>query len=108
MARAALSCAELQFFPYPEQRSADKWGRSYAYVNAAHNALPRKLNQIYDEAGVEKLTGVLLHTKFLPDAADRARQERNRQQHFSNSMLYDAVSQNPDLWEPGSTRYLGW
>lgn len=89
-----------------------RWDRRYVFVNATHNALPNWLNRTYDETGQEKTSGVLLHTKFLPDSADRALQERTRQEHFSNSALYDeyyaAVAENPDLWDAGSIRYTGW
>lgn len=88
-----------------------KWRRSFVYVNSTHNALPPFLNQTYDQHGVEKPTGALLHTKFLPGAATRAKTEQRRKEHFSNSALYDAyydaVSLNPDLWTPDAVRYEG-
>ncbi|MEM9636808.1 MAG: glycosyltransferase family 2 protein [Pseudomonadota bacterium] len=89
-----------------------KWNRRYAFVNSTHNILPSRLNRTYDEAGLEKVSGVLLHTKFLPGAAARAREEQARKEHFSNSELYDdyyaSLTANPDLWCPESTRYGGW
>jgi hypothetical protein len=88
-----------------------KWKRSYVYVNSTHNCLPVRLNRTYDEPGIEKPNGVLLHTKFLPGSAGRARHEQARKEHFSNSSLYDdyylAVSENPDLWSDGSVAYEG-
>ncbi|MFT5798279.1 MAG: hypothetical protein ACI84R_002344, partial [Candidatus Azotimanducaceae bacterium] len=42
-----------------------KWDRRYTYVSSTHMLLPRGLNQVYDEWGGEKASGVLLHTKFL-------------------------------------------
>lgn len=89
-----------------------KWHRSYAYVNSTHNALPAWLNATFDEGGVEKVSGVLLHTKFLPGTADRARMEHGRREHFYNADLYDgyytALAENPDLWCTNSTLYTGW
>ncbi len=89
-----------------------KWDRRYVYVNSTHNALPPTLNRTYDEAGLEKLTGVLLHTKFLPDTPQNALAEQHRKEHFSNSALYtayyQALTRNPDLWHPQSSRYEGW
>ncbi|WP_298968928.1 glycosyltransferase family 2 protein [uncultured Roseobacter sp.] len=89
-----------------------KWNRRYVYVNSTHNALPRRLNRTYDSAGAERVSGVLLHTKFLPGSAARACEERARKEHFSNSDLYttyyDALAQNPDLWHEGSTRFTSW
>lgn len=89
-----------------------KWNRRYVFVNSTHNALPCWLNRCYDEPGSQKVSGVLLHTKFLPGSAARARQEQARQEHFSNSSLYDAyydaVAENPDLWQPESVKFTGW
>jgi hypothetical protein len=86
-----------------------RWRRGYAYVNSTHNALPMRLNRTYDEPGIEKPTGVLLHTKFLPDCTQRARQEKRRGEHFAKASLYedyyDALAAGPDLWHPGACRY---
>ncbi len=88
------------------------WDRSYAYVNSTHNLLPPALNQTWDVQGREALSGALLHTKFLPGSPARARREKARAEHFTNSKAYDdyydAVAQNPDMWEPQSTRLTGW
>ncbi|WP_299825713.1 glycosyltransferase family 2 protein [uncultured Roseobacter sp.] len=89
-----------------------KWNRRYVFVNSTHNALPSGLNRTYDETGRSKVSGVLLHTKFLPGSAERARQEQMRKEHFSNSALYDeyydAVAEDPDMWSPDATRFTGW
>ena len=88
------------------------WQRPYTYVNSTHNALPVELNRVYDEQGSTKPNGVLLHTKFLPDAPDRARREKKRGEHFADANLYDeyytSLAENPDLWCEGSLRYKGW
>jgi hypothetical protein len=104
------------FFPGVPQRAPTlnkiplvRWRRGYAYVNSTHNALPVGLNRTYDEAGIEKPTGVLLHTKFLPDCRVRAREEKRRGEHFAKASLYadyyDAVAAGPDLWHPGAVRF---
>ncbi|WP_138936031.1 glycosyltransferase family 2 protein [Roseovarius arcticus] len=89
-----------------------KWHRRYAYVSSAHSALPRHLNHVYDETGGELASGVLLHTKFLPMITSKSAEEKARQEHFANSELYegyyDDLTDDPDLWCDGSTRYLGW
>jgi len=89
-----------------------RWDRSYVYVNSTHNALPVLLNQSYDVAGVEKPTGVLLHTKLLPDAAARARVEKSRQEHFADAATYadyyDQLADSPDFWTTDSIEYAGW
>ncbi|MEP2472507.1 MAG: glycosyltransferase family 2 protein, partial [Paracoccaceae bacterium] len=89
-----------------------KWRRRYVYMNSMHDALPTWLNETYDTGNGEPVSGVLLHSKFLPDAAARARQEQIRKEHFSNSALYDdyygAVAKSPDLWAPESLKFSGW
>lgn len=89
-----------------------RWDRSFVYVNSTHNALPARLNQSYDVAGVEKPTGVLLHTKLLPDAPDRARVEKARQEHFADPAVYgdyyDHLANSPDFWNEESIEYSGW
>ncbi len=86
-----------------------RWHRSFVYVNSTHNALPARLNRVYDEGGLEKPWGALLHTKFLPDAGARARSEKARGEHFADPTLfenyYDGVAANPDLWCPSSVRF---
>jgi hypothetical protein len=89
-----------------------KWDRSYAYVSSAHMLLPRKLNQVYDDDGGEYASGVLLHSKFLHLAVAKSAEEKQRQEHFANSALYDSYYDsligNPDLWCAWSSRYTGW
>ena len=88
------------------------WHRNYAYVNSTHALLPRRLNEIYETGGGERISGILLHTKFLPVIVEKSVEERTRQQHFANSALYDdyhqALADSPDLWCPASQRYTGW
>jgi len=89
-----------------------KWHWRYVYVNSSHAALPRALNRVYDEAGGEETSGILLHTKFLPTIVEKSAEEKQRREHFANSALYDAyydaLTENPDLWCAHSTRLTGW
>ena len=89
-----------------------RWERGFVYVNSTHAILPRRLNAVFDEAGGERISGILLHTKFLPVVVEKSREERERQQHFNNSALfedyYHSLSQSPDLWCSHSARYGGW
>ncbi len=89
-----------------------KWRRRYAYVSSTHSILPRPLNHVYSEPNVRRETGVLLHTKFLPEIMEKSSEERQRKEHFANSSLYnayyDAVIGGPDLWTETSVRYEGW
>ncbi len=89
-----------------------KWDRKYAYVSSTHMLLPRGLNQVYDEWGGEKASGILLHTKFLDTFAVKAAEELNRKQHYAASVEYKAyaasLKENPDLWCKWSERYINW
>jgi len=89
-----------------------RWHWRYAYLNSTHAALPQRLNRVYSGEGGAELSGVLLHTKFLDQIVEKSAEERQRGEHFANSVLYDryyqALTENPTLWTPRSTRYRGW
>ena len=88
-----------------------RWNRRYAYVNACHSILPRGLNAAYDGPGGDAPSGVLLHTKFLPDIVSRAETEKQRGQHFHTPSdfdgYYDDLRGGPDLWHAAAERYQG-
>ncbi len=89
-----------------------KWNRRYAYVSSTHSLLPVRLNHVYDDQGGEKMSGVLLHTKFLPMVIEKSNEEKKRGEHFANNALYDGyyddLAGNPDLWCEASTRLINW
>jgi len=89
-----------------------KWNRRFAYVSSTHAMLPRHLNQVFDLRAGSKTTGILLHSKFLHMVADKSREEKQRQEHFANSSLYDvyydSLAQSPDLWHETSVEYTDW
>ena len=89
-----------------------KWDRRYAYVSSTHMLLPRGLNQVYDEWGGEKASGVLLHAKFLDTFSAKAKEEMERQEHYAASLEYRAyvekLQDNPQLWCKWSERYINW
>ena len=89
-----------------------RWNRRYVYVNSTHSLLPPRLNDEYDGPGDSRLSGILLHSKFLPDSAARAAEELRRGQHFIDPGLYrpyhQAVARAPVLWHDGSVRYRDW
>ena len=89
-----------------------KWNRRYAYVSSTHMLLPRGLNQVYDEWGGEKASGILLHTKFLDTFTEKAAEELQRKQHYAASVEYIAYAQalkdNPELWCKWSEKYINW
>ena len=89
-----------------------KWNKAYAYVNSTHMILPRGLNSVYDPGRGEKISGCLLHAKFLNTFSEKAAAELERQQHFANGQEYrvyhDRLRDNPDLWTRWSERYINW
>ena len=89
-----------------------KWDKRYAYASSTHMLLPRGLNQVYDEWGGEKASGILLHTKFVDTFTAKAAEELERQQHYSASLEYKAYAEilkdNPDLWCKWSEKYINW
>ena len=110
---------ERVFFPDDPDRGPTlnklplvRWNRRYVYVNSTHSMLPPRLNDEYDGPGDPRLSGVLLHGKFLPDSTARAAEELSRRQHFINPEGYRAyhaaIAQAPVLWHQGSARYGGW
>ncbi|WP_375260751.1 glycosyltransferase family 2 protein [Palleronia sp.] len=87
-----------------------RWDRRYVYANSTHAALPRRLNDIYGEG--ERITGALLHTKFLDEVVAKSAEELKRREHFANAALYEnyykALIDNPTLACSFSTAYRGW
>lgn len=89
-----------------------KWHRRFTYASSTHSLLPRGLNRVYDEWGGEKMSGCLLHAKFLDHFIDKSREEIERGQHFGASYEYraylDRIEEHPNLWCRWSERYEGW
>lgn len=89
-----------------------KWSRRYAYANSTHSLLPRRLNRVFEHTTDALVTGALLHSKFLHMVVDKSVEEKQRQEHFANSRLYDtyydALAASPDLWCEASKKYTGW
>lgn len=89
-----------------------RWQRGFTYVNSTHSALPARLNDAWDGPGDPRLSGALLHTKFLPSIVGKSRIERERGQHFNEPAAFDryyaALIDNPDLWVEGSCRLENW
>lgn len=89
-----------------------RWNRRFAYVNSTHAILPPRLNRVYATDGGERISGALLHTKFLRGIVEKSAEEKHRKEHFANSALYDdyydGLVADPDLWCERSSRYTGW
>lgn len=69
-----------------------RWKRNYAYISSTHMALPRTLNLVYDEDGGERISGILLHAKFLSTFIEKSSEEMERGEHYSDSREYQAYS----------------
>lgn len=89
-----------------------KWERKFAYMSSTHMLLPRGLNQVYDEWGGEKTSGVLLHAKFLDTFTARAAEEAQRKEHYLASAEYavysERMQEHPELWCKWSEKYINW
>ncbi|MEL6550718.1 MAG: glycosyltransferase family 2 protein [Pseudomonadota bacterium] len=87
-----------------------KWRRGMAYASSTHLALPRRLNDAFD-ARHARPTGVLLHSKFLPEVVTKSAEEKLRAEHFTHpdryGAYYDRLTQSPTLIGAPSTRYDG-
>ena len=86
-----------------------KWHWRYAYVSSTHQILPAKLHDVFDFEDGTKVSGALLHTKFLPTVTEKSHEELERKQHFENSVVYEdyhqKLTENPLLWYEGSCQY---
>lgn len=89
-----------------------RWNWRHVYVNSTHSMLPPDMNDLYDGPGDGRLSGVLLHGKFLPGIVSRSAEELLRRQHFNEPETYrtyhERLTQAPILWYPQSQRYEGW
>lgn len=87
-----------------------RWEAGFAFVSSTHALLPRGLNLTYGEGEAERLTGVLLHTKFVSGLAAKVAEEQERRQHFAGGREYLAYAahEGTSLMTPASLRYEGW
>jgi len=89
-----------------------RWHWRYAYVNSTHALLPPHLNEVYATDGGEVTSGVILHTKFLPEIIARSAEEKSRGEHFADgaqyAAYYDRLTEDPVLHTAASRRYTGW
>lgn len=98
--------------PHLQKTPLVRWKRPYAYLSSTHIALPRRLNAGFD-ARLERPTGVLLHTKFLPEILAKSAEEKLRREHFTHAErydgYYDGILGDPALWcATASARYEDW
>ena len=86
-----------------------RWHWRYAYLVSTHSLLPRRLNALYEGPDDPRLSGVLLHSKFLPDVIAKSVDDLERRQHFTNpdaqQDYYQRIAKGPVLWHEHSIRY---
>jgi hypothetical protein len=87
-----------------------KWESHFAYVQSQHMAIPRRLNETYHKT---KISGALLHFKFISKLIDKVKEEKIAKQHYDNSSEYEkyneAVQTKTKLYDPSiSVRFEGW
>lgn len=89
-----------------------RWHWRHVYVNSTHSMLPPRLNDCYDGPGDPRLSGVLLHGKFLPQIAAKSDEELQRGQHFVDPARHRAyhreLTTGPVLHSTAAQRYEGW
>lgn len=89
-----------------------RWSRRWVYFNSTHSLLPPRANECFDQSGGEAISGLLLHTKFLPSAVTRAAEERHRGEHFGTpdtfDHYYEGLIASPDFWTEHSTALGSW
>lgn len=89
-----------------------RWRRGYAWLNSTHAALPPRVNLSWSGPGDPRLSGALLHTKFLPVIVEKSADATHRAEHFGApdefAAYHDAVASDPVLWHSEAVRYEGW
>ena len=89
-----------------------KWQKGVVYISSTHSLLPRAFNVVYAENGGERVSGCLLHAKFLNHFVEKAAEETTRAQHYKASREYRAYLENlqgqVSLWTEHSERFQDW
>lgn len=88
-----------------------KWNRRFAYLTSTHVILPPELNHVDRQGQTSLPHAVLVHSKFLPEVVTKSAEPSHRNEHFSNSDLYqdyfDAIEGDPVLWSEASVEWAG-
>lgn len=89
-----------------------RWSKDQVFVSSTHMLLPRRLNAVYDEWGGEKVSGCLMHAKFLSPLSNKVSEELVRGEHYAGSREYMAyekgLESKPDLWTEWSEKFINW
>jgi len=108
--RRIFSINEPASAPALNKISLVNWKWNYVYLSSMHMMLPRHLNRCVDE---NKVTGALLHYKFISQLDEKVKQEILAKQHYNESAEYkeyDKVIQREEVLfdEVVSSRFVGW
>lgn len=89
-----------------------RWRPGVCLVSSTHALLPRRYNLTYGEGAAPRLSGALLHAKFLSTAVDKVAEELERAEHFAGGREYrryaPLLAPGFSLWTPASARYGHW
>ena len=89
-----------------------KWRRGYAYTSSTHALLPSRLNAVYDRSGGQKISGALLHVKFLKTLEEKLNDALCNAEHYQESAEYrrytDQMENSPSLFIPGAGTFKNW
>lgn len=89
-----------------------KWRRGYAYTSSTHALLPSRLNAVYDQSGGQKISGVLLHVKFLSTLEEKLTDALSTSEHYQESAEYqrytDQMANSPSLFIPDAGTFKTW
>lgn len=96
--------------PAMNKVSLVKWKFYFAFVKSTHMLIPRRLNRVISKT---KVSGALLHFKFLNDFKRKVEDEMVNKQHWNNSYEYlqykSALDSEEFLFNPEiSERYKDW
>jgi len=88
------------------------WKAHFAYIKSSHELWPPRLNQP-TRLGEPRMTGALLHFKFLADFEGKLETETARQQHTVEYAAYTGLLDRGgevrvDFVGGSTTRYEGW
>jgi hypothetical protein len=97
--------------PYLHKVPLVRWNWRYAYVSSTHVALPDMLNSGFD-ARRNLPTGILLHSKLLPELGVLAAQDGVRAEYHhapaDYTNYYEQLQNSPIFAHPNAQTYSGW
>lgn len=73
-----------------------KWRKGYFYLISTHTLFPRRLNRWHAEGTSPRVTGALLHFKFVDTLREKIAEELVRRQHYNQGAEYSAYARQGD------------